>query len=128
MDRDNVRGLSRLGILILLLLVVSTVFVGYQVFPFYYYYYELEGLMQSQADKASVFTDEEIRKNIMEKVEKLEIPIDDPEDLKINRFDGKIAIELEYQEVLELDYGEKTYDLHVFNFHPHVEQSITGRR
>lgn len=121
-------GLSRLGTLILIFLLLSSVFVGYQVFPFYYYYLEIEGLMRAQADKASIFSDDEIRRNLMEKIEKLEIPISEPDDLKINRFDGKITIDLEYEEVLFLDLGEKTYDLHVFEFKPHVEQPISGRR
>jgi len=130
--RDTLRrsedGISRLGVLIFVLIIVAGLFVSYQVFPFYYYYWELEGLMQAQADKASVFSDEEIRRNILEKIKKLEIPIDDPEDLKINRFDGLISIDVAYDEVLFLDWGEKTYDLHVFHFNPHVEQPLKGGR
>jgi hypothetical protein len=130
--RDTLRrsedGISRLGVLVFVLIIVAGLFVSYQVFPFYYYYWELEGLMQAQADKASVFSDEEIRRNILEKIKKLEIPIDDPEDLKINRFDGLISIDVAYDEVLFLDWGEKTYDLHVFHFNPHVEQPLKGGR
>ncbi|MFN8391510.1 MAG: hypothetical protein U0136_14575 [Bdellovibrionota bacterium] len=117
-------GISRLGVLIFVLIIASCVFVGYQVFPFYYYYYELEGLMQAQADKASMFTDEEIRRTLLEKIAKLEIPLDDPDQLKINRFDGKIIIDYSYEEVLYIDLGEKTYDLYVFPFHPHAERVI----
>ncbi len=124
----SVEGLSRLGFLIIILILASCVYVGYHVFPFYYYYWELEGLMQAQADKASEFTDAEIRENLMAIVKEHEIPLDEPdEDLKINRFDGKIVIDMKYQEVLYIDLGEKTYDLHVFNFNPHVEQSLKGR-
>ncbi|HQH28163.1 MAG TPA: hypothetical protein PLP17_12255, partial [Oligoflexia bacterium] len=53
------RGASRLGWLLLILFIVSAVFAGSQIFPFYYYYYEIEGLMQSQAAKATVFSDAE---------------------------------------------------------------------
>ena len=122
----SVAGLSRLGVLIFVLLIVCTVFVCYQVFPFYYYYWEIEGLMQSQAVKAYDFSDVEIRKNIMERVRKLEIPLDDDDDLQINRFDGKIVIDMQYDEVLFLDWGDKTYDIHVFHFNPHVEQAVRG--
>jgi len=124
----SVAGLSRLGVLIFALLIVSTVFVCYQVFPFYYYYWEIEGLMQSQAAKAYDFSDSEIRQNIMERVRKLEIPLDDEDDLQINRFDGKIVIDMKYDEVLFLDWGDKSYDLHVFHFNPHVEQAVRGGR
>jgi hypothetical protein len=126
--RSHCSGMSRLGVLLVILFLAAGVFVGYQVFPFFYYYYELEGLMEAQADKATVFSDAEIRQNLMEKIKKLEIPIDDPEDLLINRFDGKITIDLQYEEVLFADFGEKTYDLYVFKFHPHVERPVGKSR
>ena len=124
----NNSGMSRLGTLILILLISAGVFVGYHVFPFYYYYYEIQGLMEAQADKATIFTDSEIRKNLMERIKKLELPIDDPEDLHINRFDGKIVIEMKYEEVLFIDYGEKTYNLYVFEFNPHAERVLGKSR
>lgn len=125
-------GINRLGVLVLTLLVAAAVFVGYQVFPFFYYFFEIQGLMQAQADKASIFTDVEIRKNIMERVKKLEIPFDNPDDLKINRFNGKIVIEFDYDEVLYIDLRELTKsdtvkDLHVFHFHPHAEARIAEK-
>lgn len=123
---SRVAGISRLGVLVFVLIIASCVFVGYQVFPFYYYYWEIQGLMDAQAVKASEFTDGEIRTNILQKIRKLEIPIDDEDDLKINRFDGMISIDLTYSEVLFIDWGEKTYDLHVFEFNPHVERPIKG--
>ena len=84
--------------------------------------------MQSQADKASVFTDAEIREVLLKQIKKLEIPVDSPDDLKINRFGNRIVIELKYQEVLYLTLGEEyDWDLHVFEFNPRVEQDITGR-
>lgn len=119
------RGASRLGILLLILLVVSGVFVGSQVFPFYYYYWEIKGLMEAQAAKASVFSDQEIRQTLMERIRKLELPIDNEDDLKVNRVSGKIIIELEYEEILFLDLGEdRVYDLYTFKFNPVVEQKL----
>lgn len=121
----SVRGMSRLGVLLFILLLVAGVFVGFQVLPFYYGYYEIEGLMQEQAKKASVFTDDEIRRNLLERIDKLELPIDSPEDLKINRFNDKITIDLEYQEVLYVDFGEDwDYDLWVFDFNPRAEAPV----
>ncbi|MCC6220319.1 MAG: DUF4845 domain-containing protein [Deltaproteobacteria bacterium] len=117
-------GIGRLSILLIILLVVSSVYVGNQVIPFYYYYHEISGLMENQAAKASIFSDEQIRKTLMKQIKKLELPIGEEEDLKINRFDGKILIELEYEEVLYLDLGEdRVYDLYVFKFNPRVQRS-----
>lgn len=119
------KGMSKLGYLLLVLLIALTVLVGSQVFPFYYYFYELQGLMESQAAKASVFTDQEIRQELMRKIKKLEIPISDPDDLKINRFSGKITIDLSYSETLYIDLGEdRVYDLWEFKFNPHAEHAL----
>ena len=123
--RKSHSGLGRLTTLILILLVSAGVYVGFQVIPFYYYYNELLGQMDEQAKKASLFRDQQIRKTLLKFIDDLEIPIDDPDDLKINRFNNKIVIELEYNEVLYIDLGEdRVYDLHVFHFHPRVEQDL----
>ena len=115
-------GVSRIGMLLFVLLVAGLVFAGSQIFPFYYYYYELQGLMESQAEKAQVFTDQEIKKNILDKIKKLEIPIDSPDDLKINRVGKKIVIDLSYSELLYIDLGEgRVYDIYTFEFNPHAE-------
>ncbi len=79
--------------------------------------------MEAQATKASVFTDAQISKELFRHIKKLEIPIDDPDQLKINRFEGKILIQLQYQEVLSIDLGEdRIYDLWVFPFDARVER------
>ena len=119
------RGAGRMSVLLFILVAVAGVYIGSQVIPFFYYYNELQGLMDSQAAKAQVLTDEEMRTNIMKKVKELSIPFDDPDKLKINRFNGNIVIELEYQEILYLDLGpDRTYDLYIFNFHPRAEHRI----
>lgn len=116
-------GQTRLGLLLFLLLLVAGVWAGFKIIPFYYYYNEIQGLMDAQAAKASLFSDEKIRKELLKRIRKLEIPINDPEDLKINRFDGKIVIDLKYEEVLYIDLGEdRVYDLWIFKFNPHVER------
>ena len=125
-------GISRLGVLIFVLIIAAAVFVGYQVFPFYYYFYEIQGLLEAQAKKASVFTDAEMKQTILEKVKKLQIPLEDPDSLKINRFDNKIVIEFEYDEVLYIDLStedqERVYDLYTFHFVPRAEAPIAQKR
>jgi hypothetical protein len=113
--------MSRLGVLLLVLIVSCGVFVGSQVFPFYYYYWEVQGLMEAQANKASVFSDREILQTLKESLYKLKIRYSE-DDLKINRAGGRIYIDLTYEEVLYVDFGEGyDYDLHVFKFNPHAE-------
>jgi len=115
------RGASKFSVIVTLLFFAALVYLGGQVFNFYYSYYELEGLMDQQARKASVFSDKEMRQLIFKRVKELQIPIDEPEEIKINRLEGKVVIETQYSEVLYVEFRDKTYDLHVFSFNPRIE-------
>lgn len=118
------KGASNLGILLFILFVLAGVYVCSQVFPFYYSYYELKGLMESQAEKGGELKDGDIKRVITRAIKKLEIPAD-PEELKINRFSGKIIIELKYSEMLYVDFGEGyDYDLWEFHFEPRAEKPL----
>ena len=91
----------------------------------YYSYFELRGLMEAQAAKATVLRDDQIRRNIFKEIQRLEIPIQNAEDIGITRLEGKIIIELDYSEVLYVDFGETIdYNLYEFNFHPVVEHFL----
>ena len=117
------RGVTRLGMIFFGSIVFCVGWVAYNVIPFYYSYYELLGQMDAQAVKASLFTDVQITQELMRWVKKLGIPIDRPDELKINRFEGKIVMEMNYDEVLSADLGEdRIYDLWVFHFNPRVER------
>lgn len=121
-------GVSRLGLLFFVLVIVSVVYSGSQIIPFYYDYYEIKGLMEGQADKASVHTDHQIRVAIRKKIVKLGIPIDieDLDDhLEIARLSGKIVIDLKYQEVFYVTLWDDTdKEIYVFDFNPHVERNL----
>ena len=116
-------GMSKITLAFLIVFGGSAAYFGSQVINFYYCFYEVEGLMEFQAKKGEFLKDSEIRENLLERITKLEIPIDDPEDIKINRVDGNLIIGFKYVEVLSLDFKGKTYDLHVFPFNPHVSVS-----
>jgi hypothetical protein len=116
----NEKGLSKIGLFFFVIFVGAGVYIGSQVINFFYCFYEIEGLMEFQAKKGQEFKDSEIRANIFERIQKLEVPVDDPEEIKINRVDGKLVIDLHYTEVLSIDFRDKSYDLHVFHFRPHV--------
>lgn len=122
--QSDERGASNLGILITILFLLAIIFVGFQCAPFYYSFYELKGLMQAQADKADEFTDGQILENITRAIKKLQIPVN-PEELKINRYAGKIVIEINYSEMLYVDFGGGyDYDLWEFNFNPRAESAL----
>lgn len=118
-------GYTQLGLLLSLIFGGVIFYFCWQVVPFYYYYYDLQGLMQAQANKAQVLTDVQIRENLMEHIEKIGIPIDREDDLIINRSHNLISISLDYSEVLYVDLGEdRVYDLHIFHFQPHAESTF----
>ena len=119
------RGMSKLGALFFVTIFGSVTWVFYHVIPFYYSFYEIEGQMEALAVKASLFSDSYIQQELMRFIKKLDIPVDNPEDIKINRFEGKILIDLKYQEYLTLELGEgRDYDLWIFDFNPHVEHEF----
>lgn len=127
MDRNKTRsqkGASNLGILLSLLFTFAGIFVAYQVLPFYYSFYELQGLMESQAEKASEFKDGEIIRVLTRTIKKLNIPAD-PENIRINRLSGRVIIELNYSEILFVDFGGGyDYDLWEFEFNPKAEKPL----
>ena len=134
MERDNTgvlneAGISKLGTLFFAGVIAAVVFTASQILPFYYNYYEILGLMEEQGRKASVFTDDQITQTLMARIKKLDIPLENPEDLKINRFNGQIQIDMKYEESFDVptgtgDDGEPTYyHIHTFPFNPHIEQN-----
>lgn len=121
----NSRGITRLGILVLALLILIGTFLGSQIFPFYYYFYDIQGQMEAQAAKATVNSDKQIRQYLLKKIKQYEIPIPSEDHLKINRLNNKIVISMSYTEILYLDLSdideEWNWDLWEFRFEPHAE-------
>ncbi len=120
MERN--RGFISIGTLLGVLLFGAAIWLLFHILPFFYYSEEMRGFMESQAEKAQISNDNEIRRFLVRKIRDLELPVDSEDDLKINRFNGNLVIELEYSEVLFIELFGKTYDLWVFHFHPKVER------
>lgn len=125
------KGISRLGALVFILCLLFGWLLGRQVVLFYHDYYDLVGMMEAQARKASVFTDAAIARTLVRRINDLEIPVDDPEKaLKIERLADKIVISMSYEEVLYLDLSylglgdDMQFDLWVFKFNPRAEQKL----
>lgn len=112
----NERGTSRAGMLFVVLICAGLTYAGMQVLPFYYYYYELQGLMEAQVRVASDKTEEEIRTNLMRRIEELEIPVRDESSILILKNGKEIYLELDYTEILWFSLGDKDYTIHEFEF------------
>lgn len=109
-------GMGRITLLVVGSLTAVAVFCGYQIIPFYYYYYELQNQFDSLTRVAGVETDQSIRRKLEYHLKKMQIPAD-ISDVKINREGNKIQISLKYKEIFYVKYRGKTYDLYVFPFH-----------
>lgn len=114
-------GISNLGLLFTVIVFGALFYFGAQISNFYYSYFELEGLMQQQAEKAAVFSDKDMLHTIFKRVRELQIPVDERDAIKINRIPGKVVIETEYTEVLILEWQDKVYELWEFDFNPRAE-------
>lgn len=120
----NQKGITNLGYLLTILVILASLFTAYNVFPFYYSYYELRGEMDAKAVKASELSDKEIIEGVNQVIRKQNIPAN-IEDLKINRLDNKIVMSLPYEEVFYVDFGNGyDFDIWYFSFNPTVERPL----
>ncbi|MDD2942566.1 MAG: DUF4845 domain-containing protein [bacterium] len=119
------RGISRLGLLLTLLFFGLGIYFGSQIIPLYYSYYEVLGQMEAKARKASLESDQEIKRFLLKKIESFNIPIEDPDDLEINRVGGKIIISFSYIETVYFRINDDyDWDLFDLDFSPYVEVAI----
>lgn len=117
------RGVGRLTLIVFGAIGAVALFCGYQILPFYYYYYELLNQMDSVIRVAGVEDDKSVRKKLAYHLKKMDIPAE-IDDLKISREGNRMKLSLKYEEVFYITYGGKSYDLYVFPFNAHAEGSF----
>ena len=117
LPRDGRRelGIGKITVLVFGTIASALIYSGYCIFPFYYYYLELQNHMEQVIGVASTDTDQEIRQKLLYQIKKMQIPAN-PEDLKIERGDRTMKISLPYDEVFYITWRGKDYDLYTFNF------------
>ena len=118
----NQQGLGLITVIIFGAIISAAVYAGYQIIPFFYYYYEIRNQFEQVIKVASVETDEEIRKKLMYHIKKYQLPVES-EDLRIERSSDIMTISLKYQEVFYVTWQGKDYDVHTFDF----DATVKGR-
>ena len=118
----NEAGVGKITIAIFGLLTAAVVYSAYNIFPFFYDYYELRNQMESLARVASTQTDQELRRKLFYHIKKMELPLD-PEDVRISRNDGKIQMQAQYDEVFSVPFQDKYYEIHVFHFDAYIDEA-----
>lgn len=123
LKRRSECGLGKFSAIFLVSIFGITAFLGYNIFPFYYYYFELQSHMDTVIRMAGTLTQKEIRKRLWDQIKWMEIPVE-PKDLKIAKDGEVLKISLEYTEVFYITWQEKDHVIHTFHFHVYTEGKI----
>jgi hypothetical protein len=122
-DVGGEAGAGRLTVLVFGALVTALIFVGYQVIPFYYYYFEFKNQLQGLVSGADRHNDVAMRSKVVRIMEQLEIPATERE-VQIDRRDGSLGITVPYTEILYFSFRGKDYDLYEFRFRASAQGAL----
>ena len=117
--RGSQAGSGRLKAIIWTAILVSFVYVCIRVVPLYFADYQLQDSIQTAARFASVNheTPEDIRADLFKQTQRADMPIK-LEDIKVDRRDGRVDIEVNYSVTVDLQVYQWT-----LNFHPTASNS-----
>jgi hypothetical protein len=104
--RNSQRGDSKFGCVIWLVVLAVAAAIGWEYIPQKIKVSQLEDFMVEQTKFAANLKPEQIQKNIMGKVEELELPVD-KQNLRVGIAGGKIKIECNYE--IPLKFPGYTY-------------------
>lgn len=107
--------MKSLKTLIGIFVVVAVFYVGYKVVPVYFNYYQFQDAVESEARLQTYSTKSEadMRETMWKKAQELEIPLDSPEQIKVERSSNSVSISTEY--TVHIDLPIHPFDL---NFNP----------
>jgi hypothetical protein len=108
----NCEGKGTLGCLLSLVLLAAGTYVGMQVGPPYFAYKSLQADVGTEVSRAGAhfFNDEVLVQNVIDVARKNEIPLK-KEDIKVERFAGKVSVSIHYSVPVDL-----VFTRHTFNF------------
>jgi hypothetical protein len=109
------RGLSSMGCLFSLAIAGALMYVGVKVGEVYWRYYEYQDDINQQVRFAAHTSNDQILVHLRAMADSLDLP-EGAKEIQIRRTDAAIAIEVEYDDRIELP--KYTRDVH---FHPHAE-------
>jgi hypothetical protein len=111
----NRRGASRLGCLIVLLILAVAAYFAAEFGEAYFRFYRFKDAMGQEARFASTRTDEQITSHLAAVADSLELP-PGAELITISRGQTTITISSDYDEVIKLPFKKEQ----VIHFHPIV--------
>ena len=115
----NRRGESRIGCLVMLLLVVTGIYFGIDFGEAYFKYYQYKDAMGQEARFAAEKTDDQITTRLAALADTLQLPSDAAE-IQIQRSQTTVTISSDYDQVIKLPFNKQR----VLHFHPMVASRL----
>ena len=90
--------------LIGIFVVVAGLYVGYNVVPVYFNFYQFQDAMEEEARIQSYTgkSESDMRETMWKKAQQLELPLASPEAIKVERTGNEVAISTEYTVHIDL--------------------------
>jgi hypothetical protein len=103
--------MKTLKLVVFLGILVAAVYVGVQVVPVYWNYYEFQDTVEEEARVQSYTgkTEDAMRETLWKEAKKLELPLSSPEQIKVQRNGLSVAISTEY--TVHIDVPVHPFDL-----------------
>jgi len=106
---SNEKGEGRIGLMITLIIVAVSIFLGVKVIPVRIAAYEFRDVLREEARYGAVRnSDDLVTKRILEKAAELEIPLK-KQDLKVSRTPGQMVITASYEQPIDLKVTTYVY-------------------
>ena len=110
----NADGCVTAGTMLLLFLVVATAYFAIKFVPPYFHYYMLKGEVEAEAEGAHLHYDQDIIRNIRQRVKEAEMPVKE-EGIILERRENEIEISINYE--VKINFFNKYYKTLFFNIH-----------
>src|SRR3989344_6353558 len=110
----NADGCVTAGTMLLLFLVVATAYFAIKFVPPYFHYYMLKGEVEAEAEGAHLHYDQDIIRNIRQRVKEAEMPVKE-EGIILERSENEIEISINYE--VKINFFNKYYKTLFFNIH-----------
>jgi Domain of unknown function (DUF4845) len=103
--------MKKLQALIALLVVVAGAWVGMEVVPAYFNFYQFQDAMEEEAriQSYSSKSEDDMRSTMWKKAQDLELPLSSPESIKVERAGSTVSISTEY--TVHIDVPVHPFDL-----------------
>ena len=106
----SMRGEGRVGLLVALILVGAVIFAAVKFVPVYISFYDLKDMVRGEATRATLKTDDQILKALLEKGAQLDLPIT-KKNVQMSRTQSKFRIKVQFE--VPIDLAVTTY---IFKF------------